>query len=100
MSLRNQKMNEAEKKCSKYNVSSENREFIVRNCIHCSVYTENVEDSIKQCDKCKKLFRIGDPICLMEHSKNKEYLCRNCYDKMFVSVSDSDEVEDDLNAWY
>ena len=91
---------EAEKKCDKYKVSPEIREFILKNFFHCSIYTELDEDRINQCDKCSKLFRIGDPMCLMEQSKNKEYLCGSCYEKMFVSVPDSDEDEDDLNAWY
>ena len=83
-----------------YNVGSEVREFIVTNYIHCSIYTELYEDRNKQCDRCSNLFTIGDPVCLMEHHKKKEYLCRSCYDKMFISVPDSDEEEDALNGWY
>ncbi|MCW4020771.1 MAG: hypothetical protein NWF14_06050 [Candidatus Bathyarchaeota archaeon] len=100
MSSKNLKLIEAKKKCDRYNVSSEVREFIVTNYIHCSIYTELYEDKIKQCDRCSKLFKIGDPVCLMEQHKNKECLCRSCYDKMFVSVPDSDEEEDALNGWY
>jgi len=100
LNQKNPKIMEAEKKCDKYNVSSEVREFIVENYIHCSIYTEQHENKIKQCDRCSKLFKIGDPVCLMEHYKNKEHLCRSCYDKMFVSVPDSDEQEDVLNSWY
>jgi len=99
LSPKNLKLIEAKKKCDEYNVSSEVREFIVTNYVHCSIYTE-LEDKIKQCDGCNKPFKIGDPICLMKHHKNKEHLCRSCYDKMFVSVSDSDEEEDVLNGWY
>jgi hypothetical protein len=94
------KLIEAHKKCDRYNVSSEVREFIVKNYTHCSIYTELYNDKIKKCDRCSKLFGIGDPVCLMEHHKNKEYLCRSCYDKKFVSVPDSDEEEDVLNGWY
>ena len=81
-----------------YNVSPEVREFIVNNYVHCSVYTELYK--IKQCEKCNTLFKIGDPVCLMEHYKNKKYLCRSCYDKIFISVPDSDREKDDLNGWY
>ena len=100
MSQKNIKLINAKKKCDKYNVCSEVREFIVKNYIHCSIYTELYEDEIEQCDRCNKPFRIGDPVCLMKHYKNKEHLCRSCYDKMFVSVPDSDEQEDVLNSWY
>jgi hypothetical protein len=100
LSQKNLKLIEAEKKCDIYNVSSEVREFIVKNYINCSIYTELDEDKIKQCDGCSKPFKIGDPVCLMEHYKNKERLCRSCYDKIFVSVPDSDEEEDALNGWY
>jgi len=100
LSPKNLKLIKAKKKCDRYNVSSEIREFIVTNYIHCSIYTELYENKIKQCDRCSKLFKIGDPVCLMEHYKNKEHLCRSCYDKMFVSVPDSDEQEDALNGWY
>jgi hypothetical protein len=89
---------EAEKKCDEYDVSSEVREFIVANYVHCSIYTGL--DKIKRCDGCDKPFKVGDPVCLMKQYKNKKYLCRSCYEKMFVSVSDSDEEEDVLNGWY
>jgi len=94
------KLIEAKKKCDRYNVSPEVREFIVKNYVHCSIYTELNEDKIKQCDRCSKPFRISDSVCLIEKHRDKEYLCRSCYDKMFVSVSDSDEEEDVPNAWY
>ncbi len=100
VNLNNPKMIEAEKKCDMYNVSSEVRKFVIENYIHCSIYTEQYEDKIKQCSRCNRLFKIGDPICLMKHQKNKKYLCRTCYDKMFVSVSDSDEKDDSLDGWY
>ena len=100
MSQKNLKLIEAEKMCDNYSVSTEVREFIVKNHIHCSIYTELHKNEIKQCEKCNKMFKIGDPVCLMEHHKNKEPLCRSCYDKIFVSVPDSDEEEDDLNGWY
>jgi len=100
LSLKNTGLKEAEKKCDRYKVSSEVREFIVKNYTHCSIYTELYEDKIKQCDRCNKPFKIGEPVCLMEHKKKKEYLCRSCYDKMFVSVPDSDEDDDALNGWY
>ena len=100
MSQKNLKHTEAEKKCDMYNVSSKVREFIMTNYIHCSIYTELHEKIIKHCDRCNMPFRIGDPVCLMEHFKNKKYLCRSCYDKMFVSVPDSDEEENVLNGWY
>jgi hypothetical protein len=98
MNQKNLKLIEAEKKCDKYNVRFEVRKFIVANYIHCSIYTEQHEK--KQCSRCSKVFKICDPICLMKHQKNKKFLCQKCYDKMFVSVPDSDEEEDDLNAWY
>lgn len=98
MGQKNLKLIELEKKCDMYNVSSEVKEFIANNYVHCSIYTEHYK--IKQCEKCNKMFKIGDPICLMEHYENKKYLCRNCYDKIFVSVPDSDMDEDALNGWY
>jgi len=100
LSLGNLKLMEAKKKCDRYNVSPEVIEFIVNNYVHCTVYTELYEGKIKQCNRCGKLFEIGDPVCLMKHHKDKEYLCRRCYDKMFVSVPDSDEEENVLNGWY
>ena len=100
MSPKNLKLIKAEKKCDTYNVSSEVREFIITNYIHCSIYTELYEKIIKQCDRCNKPFKIGDPVCLMEHFKNKKHLCRSCYDKMFVSVPESDEEENALSDWY
>jgi len=100
LSQKNLKLIEAEKKCDMYNVSSEVREFIVKNYIHCSIYTELNEKKIKQCDRCNKLFKIGDPVCLMKHHKDKKHMCQSCYDKIFVSISDSDEEEDALNGWY
>jgi hypothetical protein len=94
------KLTEAENLFDMYNVSSEVKEFIINNYIHCSIYTELYKNEIKQCDVCNETFKIGDPICLMEHQKEKEHLCRSCYEKMFVSVSDSDEQEDVPNGWY
>jgi hypothetical protein len=40
LSPKNLKLIEAEKKCDKYNISSEVKEFIITNYIHCSIYTE------------------------------------------------------------
>lgn len=100
MNPKNPEIIAAEKTCDKYNVSSEVRAFIIENYIHCSIYTEQHEDKIKQCNRCSKLFKIGDPVCLMTHQKNKEYLCWICYDKLFVSVPDSDVEAGDLNGWY
>ena len=100
MSPKNLKLIEAEKKSDTYNVSSEVKEFIITNYIHCSIYTELDENKIKQCERCNKPFKIGDPVCLMKQYKNKKHLCRSCYNKMFVSVPDSDKEEDTLSGWY
>ena len=100
MRQKNLKLIELEKTCDMYNVSSEVKEFIVNNYVHCSIYTEQNKDKNKKCSRCNKLFQIGNPICLMEHQKNEKYLCQTCYDKLFVSVHDSDEEDDALNGWY